>query len=440
MNSDSLQIQRETTAEHEVTLTITVDGPEMVQRFEKALRDYQKKARIDGFRPGKVPVKLVKQRFGSVIRAKVMEDTIDETYQEAVKRENLHPVAPGNIKDVRFDPDSPLVYKAIVSVIPEFELAGLDKLAVEKEIVTIREEDVNQTLQDIREDSGAMTLFEGAAVQGTIVECDIQELDPNGVPLIGKSWKDVRIEIGKSPFGADFDQQLVGITLNEQRDVLMRQTVQDSTKNNLREVRYRITAKSLKSKDLPELTDDFAKSIDNNVSNVEGLKNNIRQYWEGRTTKEATDRFYNRLADSVIKAHTFNLPKSMIDDYLDRMVESAKKRATGKKFDENEFRQQYRANAIWNLKWMLIRQRIAEQEGLRATDQDVEAAILKAVEAGAEEEQARMTYNVPERRQELISDITERKVLEWLENKAKVKERTVDTDDFYGRKSIVLPK
>jgi len=440
MNSNSLHVQREATGEHEVTLTITVDAQEMAQRFETALRDYQKKARIDGFRPGKVPIKLVKQRFGVAIRAKVMEDTIDDTYQEALKQENLHPVAPGNIKDVRFDPDSPLVYKAVVSVVPEFELANLDKLAVEKEIVAIREQDIDQTLHDIREDSGTLTPFEGAAVEGTIVECDIQELDPNGVPLIGKSWKDVRIEIGKSPFGPEFDQQLVGIAVNEQRDVRMRQTIQDPAKNNLREVRYRITAKSLKSKDLPALTDDFAKSIDNNVTNVEGLKNNIRQYWEGRTSKEATDRFYNRLADSVIKAHNFNLPKSMIDDYLDRMVESAKKRAKGKDFDENEFRQQYRANAIWNLKWMLIRQRIADQEGLHATDQDVEDAIKRAVEAGADEEQARMTYKVPERRQELISDITERKVLEWLENKAKVKERTVDTDDFYGRKSIVMPK
>jgi trigger factor len=438
--TEYLNIQREDTGEHEVTLTITVDAPEMANRLDTAFREYQKRAKLNGFRPGKVPLKLVIQRFGNAIRAQVIEDTIDETYQEALSREHLHPVAPGNIKDIKFDGDSPLVYKAVVATTPEFELANLQDLTVEKEAVAVRNEDIEQTLEEIREDAGTLAPMEGEAVDGTIVESDIQELDPNGVPLIGKSWKDVRIEIGKSPFGPDFDKQLLGIKTGDQRDVKMHREAPDAQTGRHEDVRYRITAKALKSKDLPELTDEFAKNIDNNVESVDELKDNIRKYWEGRTSKEATDRFYNRLVDAVIKAHNFNLPKSMIDDYLDRLVASAKKREGKQEFNEEEFRQQHRANAIWNLKWMLIRHKIADQQELNATDQDVEDAIKRAVEAGSDEERIRMTYKVPEKRQELISDLTERKVLEWLETQAKVKERKVDTDDFYGRKSIVMPK
>ncbi|KPL08256.1 hypothetical protein AMJ86_01365 [bacterium SM23_57] len=440
MKSESINIQSENTGENEITLTITVDAGEMADRLESALRDYQKKAQIDGFRPGKVPLRIVRQRFGSTIRGRVIEDTIDESYQDALDKENLKPIAPGNIKEIKFDSDSPLVYKAVVSITPDFELAKLDKLSVERELVSIRDEDIDQTLQELREEAGVLNPLDGEAVDGSIIECDLQELDPNGVPLIGKTWKDIRIEIGKSPFGQDFDTQLLGIKADENRDVMMRQQSQDAQGRKEEEIRYRMTAKALKNKELPELNDEFAKSIDEQVDSLDGLKENVRKYWEGRTARESQDRFHHRLVDAVVKAHSFILPKSMIDDYLDRMVANAKKRTSKNEFDEESFRQQHRASAIWNLKWILIRRKLAEQESLNSNDQDVEDAIQKAVESGADEEQIRMTYNVPERRQELLSDITERKVLEWLTKQAKVVERKVDTDNFYGRKSIVLPE
>jgi trigger factor len=441
MKSTSLNIQRESSGEHEITLTVTVDTAEMAERLDTALRDHQKRAKMDGFRPGKVPMNILKQRYGSAIRAQVVEDTIDETYKTALEQENLHPVAMGNIKDVQFNPDSPLVYKAVVPVAPEFTLADLSTLSVEREIVTIRDEDINQTLQDLREESGVLSPLEGEAKEGTIVECDLQELDTGGLPLVGKVWKDLKIEIGKSPFGPEVDQQLIGITANQSRQVVLKPQASPTQNDAPKEIRYQVTANALKNKELPELNDEFAHSIDDKVDTLDQLKDNIRKYWEGRTSREAQERFTNRLVDAVLKAHPFTLPKAMIDDYMDRLVESTKKSSRkDREFDEKAFREQSRAGAIWNLKWMLVRRKLEEQESLTATDQDIEDAIKGAVEAGGNEDQIRMTYKVPERRQELLSDLTERKILKWLEQKAIVTDRHITTDDFYGRKSIVLPK
>ncbi len=440
-NTSSLpiNIQREDTGEHEVTLTITVDADAMTEKFDTALRQYQKRARIDGFRPGKVPLKFVKQRYGNAIRAQLMEDTIDQTYQNALDQEQLSPVAPGDVKDISFDPDAPLIYKAVVAITPEFELASLDKLSVEKPVVAIREEDVNQSLQEIHEDAGVLSPNDGEAVEGNVLECDLQELDASGMPLVGKVHKDLKFEIGKNPFGERLDQQLLGIKTGEERQVVLPQADPNSQKGEPQDVRYKITVKTLQNKELPELNDEFAKSVDENVTSLEQLKDNIRSYWEGRVTRETRERFQHQLVDSVIKAHSFNVPDAMVNDYLDRMVENAKKPGR-QDVDEEALRKNYRPTAIWNLKWMLIRRKLSEQETLAANDETLEQAIQDMVKGGADEERVRMHYNVPDHKQQILTDLTERNVLKWLEEKATIVERNIDTDEFYGRKSIVLPE
>jgi trigger factor len=422
-----------------VTLTITVDADAMTEKFDTALRQYQKRARIDGFRPGKVPIKFVKQRYGSTIRAQLMEETIDQTYQDALNQEQLSPVAPGNVKDISFDSDAPLVYKAVVAVAPEFELTSFDKLSVEKPVVAIRDEDIDRSLQEIREDAGVLSPNEGEAVEGNLLECDMQELDASGMPLVGKIHKDLKIEIGKNPFGEQLDQQLLGIKASEERQVVLPQADPNSKKGETQDVRYKITVKTLQNKELPELNDEFAKSIDENVASLEQLKDNIRRFWEGRMARETRERFQHQLVDSVIKAHDFNIPDAMVNDYLDRMVEHSKK--SGKQdVDEDALRKNYRPTAIWNLKWRLIRQKLTEQENLAADEETLEQAIKDMVKGGADEEQVRMHYNVPDHKQQILADLTERNVLQWLEEKATVVERNIDTDEFYGRKSIVMPE
>lgn len=434
-----LDIQREDTGEYEVTLTITVDADAMTEKFDAALRRYQKQARVDGFRPGKVPLKFVKQRYGNAIRAQLMEDTIDRTYQDALQQEQLSPVAPGDVKDISFDPDAPLVYKAVVAVTPEFDLASLDKLSVEKAVVTIRDEDIDQSLQEIREDAGVLSPNDGEAVEGNLLECDLQELDASGMPLVGKVHKDLKFEIGKNPFGELLDQQLLGIKAGEERQVVLPQPDPSNKKGDTQDIRYKITVKTLQSKELPELNDDFAKSVDENVASLEQLKDNIRRFWEGRLARETRERFQHQLVDSAIKAHDFNVPDAMVNDYLDRMVEHAKKSGS-QKVDEDSLRKNYRPTAIWNLKWRLIRQKLTEQENLAADDETLEQAIQDMVKGGGDEERVRMHYKVPDHKQQILADLTERNVLQWLEDKAKVVERNIDTDEFYGRKSIVLPE
>ena len=135
----------------------------------------------------------------------------------------------------------------------------------------------------------------------------------------------------------------------------------------------------------------------------------------------------------------FNIPDAMVNDYLDRMVEHAKKSGS-QKVDEDGLRKNYRPTAIWNLKWRLIRGKLSARENLAANDETLEQAIQDMVKGGADEERVRMHYNVPDHKQQILADLTERNVLQWLEQKATIAERNIDTDEFYGRKSIVMPE
>ena len=162
-------------------LEVEVGAEEVRPYMEEAYRSYQKKLHIEGFRKGRVPLSIVKQRFGEQIRAGVADDLVQTFFRDAIEKESLAVVSPGTVQELSFGEDEPFRFTAEVEVEPEVRVVDYKGFKVEKEVLKVTEEDVKRTLEVLREQKAERKPVEGGAQSGHIVEGDVQALDASGL-------------------------------------------------------------------------------------------------------------------------------------------------------------------------------------------------------------------------------------------------------------------
>ena len=400
--------------------------PDEVRPFmEKAVLSYQKKVHINGFRKGKVPLSILQRRFGEAIKADVADDLIQRFFQQAIKENGLKVVSPGTAKDVFFEEDKPFRFAAEVEVEPEVKVANYKGLKVEKEILKVTEDDVQSTLEMLRENRAQRKPTHRGAQIGYVVQGDVQALDRTGVPIIGNKWEDRVFEIGAPPLGDIVRDQLLGVQVGEQR----RFTVAQPQKNvdgkvTNREDHYAITVKSVHEKILPELNDAFAKEV-GNFQTLSELREDIRKRIEAQREEEAERMLRNRLADEILKRNDFEVPPSMVDRVLDSLWEDSKEQSD-QEISEDEFRKENRPKVVWNIKWDIVWSTIAEQESLTVSEKEMDEEIEKTVSASPKnEKKLRTWFKDPQHRRRLQENLLEEKVMAFLKANAKIKEVSI---------------
>ena len=390
---------------------------------------------MDGFRKGKVPLSLIRKRFGDAIQAEAADDLVQTFFRRAVIEEALPIVSQATVKDVSFEEDKPLRFTAEVEVEPEVEVDHYSGIKVEKELIRVGDEDIDQTLEVLREQRAELLDREGGAEEGDVVEGDVQALDASGVPVIGQKWDDRAFELGKPPLGDVVLDQLKGITPGEERKFTIVEPEGSGGTAGRKEDRYSIRVKTVKEKRLPELNDAFAKDL-GEFETMEDLRTDVQERLQTQRDEEADRGLRNRIADEIVKRNDFELPPSMVENAVEGMWEDYRKRPDAK-IDETAFREQNRPLVMWNLKWHLLWQKIAEVESVAVTDEELEAEIEKLVK-GAEqgEKKMRAWFKEEGRRRRLRENMLEDRVMAFLKERAKIKETTPKKQK---KASIVTP-
>jgi len=418
-------------------IEVSVRPSEVAPKVEQVYREYQKGINLEGFRKGKVPRGLLKKLYGKEIEAEAIDQLVPELYRQALEREGIQPVAPGKIEGVHYDEERGLTFTATVDVEPEIEPRDYIGLRVEREVYEMDDEDVAGALEAMREGQAVIKTVEGEAQPGHFVVGDLQQLDASGLPIIGHRYPDRMIEVGTDDRVGEMGRQLVGVRAGEKRPVRLTPRRGPSAQE---ELWYQVTVKEVKERILPALDDELAKDV-GDFENLEALRAHIRKELEARAEREADRRLLNRLAEEVVQRNPFELPPSMVEHYLDRLVEQAKEGAK-EKIDEGALRESYRAQAIWTLKWILLRDRLAKKEALAVTPEDIEARIALMAQARKVDERRlrnRILSNEEELRR-LKEDLLEEKVLNFLKDHAKIKERVVKARDRRRAAELIVPE
>ena len=419
-------------------LDVEVPAEEFSSREEKAIAAFQKKVHIDGFRKGKVPLALVRQRFAEAMKADVSEALAVHFLRQAIEENGLFPVATPVIQKLDYEEGVRLTFSAEMEVEPDIELRDYRGLKIEKELVAVTKDDVRTTIESLRDEHASLQAVEGGAGAGHVVEGDIQALESSGIPVIGRKWENRGIELGESPLGKLVQDQLLGVKAGEERrfKVVEPERGPDGRMRE-QEKHYLIKVKSVKEKTLPVLGDDFAKQV-GNFESIPKMEEGILHVLEVSHTREAEEALEQRIIAEIIRRNDFDLPPSMIENALSSLYEDEVRR-TGQNPDQAEFRKSFLPMVQRTLKWDILWHKIAATESLSIGEDEVGQWIEKAAEADPKnEKRIRALYKDEKRRNRLKENLLNQKVLQRIKEHAHIKEVAVKSRS-QAPPSIIAP-
>ena len=403
------------------TLDIEVPSDDVKQRLAEAYKSYSKSLNLPGFRKGKVPVSVVKTRFGPAILQEVLTKTEEEFYREASQAEGITPVSQATIEDQSYEDGEPLRFKASVDVKPDIEVENYKKLKVVRPVYKIGDEQVDERLQMLREQNATETSVERPAALGDVLVADFAELGDDGLPVAGREQEDRVFLIGGPNANHDLDNQLVGLSGGDEREVDYTHDHEDGESHE-HTTKFRVVAKEIRERELSELDDEFAKDL-GDFESLDALKQRIQDDIQGQADSATRNRLVENIVEELIAQNEFDVPDSMVDNYIENMIESIKRERQGQEIDEEAFRSEGRSGAERGVKRYLLLEAIAQQESVEVTEEDLDKHLEEMSERhNVEGSRIRQILGRSGQLERIKSELLDNKVFDFLIENAKVED------------------
>ncbi|MBP8645153.1 MAG: trigger factor [Syntrophobacteraceae bacterium] len=412
---------------HQKKLQVQVPPEEVRQELEKKYRQIAKNVRIRGFRPGRVPRSILKSYYGKTVEKEVSSEFIQNTFPQALRDANLQPLIEADVDDMQFAEDGSFTYSAVVDVCPAFRVDGHRGIEIYRPPVQVTQEQLDTEMERLRQQHTQIRTLE---VDRPIREGDIVLVD--FTPWVdGKIFKkgetrDYMMEVGKNALHPDFDRHLIDRWPGESFSFELDYPEDAPTREIAgKRVQFDIIVRELKEKVLPDLNDEFARET-GSFDTLDALREEIRRQIENREEEKSRSEVRKQIVDRLLQSVEFDLSPRVIEREVDHLVRMLRhqfetqglKIDTGK-FDTPEIRASYRPQAVQNVRWRLICEQIARQEGLELTDQEmgeIYAEVARVMRVDVETMRNEYTDSaiVAQAREVKIQD----KVFQWIESEA----------------------
>ena len=354
-------------------LKIEVSAEVVQEKFDEIYRQLQTEAKLSGFRPGKAPLKMIKSRFSDVAFKEVRDGLLEESLKEALSESNLNPVNYPAFKDSQFAEGEPFIYTVEFDVKPEITLEKWNGFILKQLDDKVSELEVNDLFEYVQRQNSELVVVERPAQEEDILFVDLDVISASGNKLEEKEFKEVQIELRQGDLTRQFLKELAGKSTDDESEFEIIYPA-----NHLDErfagstVRHHARINAVKELHLPELKEDFFQQFGKDVKSVADLKEVLKDSIQGRKKKEAGEMLREEAVKAVVDANRFDLPDSMLENLLDNIVEDYRKQSK-EEFDETELRDRYRAMAIRQLRWQLLRHEIASRENITVEQQDIDS-------------------------------------------------------------------
>jgi trigger factor len=376
-------------------LVVEIPSTVVDAEIDKVSRDYSKAARIPGFRPGKVPAKIVRQRFRDQILHDVAHGLIPRAVDEALRERGVEPVDTPDIRDVVVEEGQPLKFTATFDTVPAIDPGEYAAVQLRRADKTIDEAAVDEALSKLRERSARYEPVEGRGVQhGDSVLMDLVrtahagETAPEGeADPKSDSHEDVTVDIGGQANPPGFDEELKGLTTGTKKTFDVRYP-DDYTIKELAgtTVTYDVTVKAVRKRIVPQLDDEFAKDV-GDFESLAALRQRIREDLEHEARHEVDRDLRGDLMKQLAARVAFDVPQALLDREIDRRVEEFVRRLIDQQIDPmrtninwEEFRERQRDAAAEAVRGALVLDEVARRENLAVSDTDVDAEIARYAE------------------------------------------------------------
>ena len=329
-----MQVSIETTSGLERKLTVGVPAERIENEVGARLQKAAKTVRIDGFRKGKVPVNVVKQRFGASIRQEVVGEIISSTFQEAIVQESIQPAGQPSIESVSGDDGQDLEYVAKFEVYPEIALADFAGIAVKKPVAEVADADLDKMVEVLREQQATWNEVERAAATGDNVNIDYAGVK-DGEEFEGGSAQGQALELGSNKMIPGFEDAIVGMSAGEEKVVPLT-FPEEYHSEDLKgaAVEFTIKVNAVNEKTLPELNDDFFIKYGVSEGGEAAFREEIRNNME-RELKNATEsKLKNRVMDQLLSLHEVTVPSALISSEIQNLKQQMMQQyGGGQQFD-----------------------------------------------------------------------------------------------------------
>ena len=365
--------------------------------IDRVARDYSRKARIPGFRPGKAPARVIKQRYKDQILHDVAHDLIPRAVDDALRERGVEPVDTPDVRDVNIEEGQPLTLTASFDTLPSFDPGDLSTISVQRPKVAIDEAAVSGALQRLRDRAARFEPVEGRGVdQGDSVVLDLERRDLGGQgpgggqagsrPPVDKH-QDVSVELGAKANPPGFDEQLLGLEVGATKAFTIHYPPDYAiTELASTEVAYTVSVKGLKRRVLPDLDDEFAKDL-GEFETLDALKARVREDLEHEARHAADRDVRAELMKQLATRLPFEVPASLVAREVDRRLEDFARRLMDQQIDPrqagidwNAFRESQRAVAREAVAAALVLDELTRREQLDVTDDEVEREVGRYAE------------------------------------------------------------
>jgi trigger factor len=416
----------ETKNETKREIQVEVPADVVAREMEATLLKYQKVARLPGFRRGKVPVSVLKQRFAEDIKTELIEALVPKYFRKEADRQGLAPVSQPRVTDLQLTDGAPLRFKASFEVLPQVEIVGYQELRPEKPDTSVSDAEVETALDRLREQHATYSAVEE---DRGLEDGDFAQVELNGMPKNGAvappatspankkdKGKDkdaaspihldeVLVQVGGEDTLKEFSENLRGAKANEQRtfDVTYAEDFSDRRLAGKTFV-YTLAVKAIKRKQLPELTDDFAKEVGAEFQTVDDLRKRVRDNMEAEKQHAAEHEAKEKMVDELVRRNEFPVPESLVEHQIDVRLERGLRALAAqgmrtedmRKMDFPRLRAGQREAALREVKTSLILERIADAEHIEVSDEEldkeIEAVALQSKQP-VEAVKARLTHD-----------------------------------------------
>ena len=425
-----MQVSVESTSALERRMTIGVPAERIETEVTKRLQQTARRAKVPGFRPGKVPMNVIRQRYEDAARQEALGDLIQATFYEAIVEQKLNPAGAPAVEPKVFEKGKDLEYVATFEVFPEIKLAGFDGIAIERLQADVTDADLDNMLEILRKQNIRFEAVERAAENGDQLNIDfVGKID--GEAFAGGSAKGTPLVLGSGRMIPGFEEALVGVKAGEER--VINPTFPDDYQNlDLagKTAEFTITVNSVSAPQLPELNDDFFALFGIKEGGLEGFRTEVRKNMERELRQAIKSKVKNQVMEGLLAANPVEVPKALIGNEVNRLRVQAVQQFGGNIKPDQLPAELFEEQAKRRVVLGLIVAEVVKQGELKADEARVRELIEEMASAYQEPQQVvAWYYKNDQQLNEVRSVVLEEQVVDTVLQKAKVTDKAVSYEE-----------
>ncbi|EGH72656.1 trigger factor [Pseudomonas syringae] len=434
-----MQVSVENTSALERRMTIGVPAERIETEVNKRLQQTARKAKIPGFRPGKVPMSVIRQRYEDGARQEALGDLIQATFYEAVVEQKLNPAGAPAVEPKSFEKGKDLEYVATFEVFPEFTVAGFDSISVERLSADVADSDLDNMLEVLRKQNVRFEVADRAAQNEDQLNIDfVGKVD--GEVFAGGSATGTQLVLGSGRMIPGFEDGLVGAKAGEER-VLNVTFPEDYQNLELagKAAEFTVTVNTVSEPKLPELNEEFFKQFGIKETGIEGFRTEVRKNMERELRQAIKSKVKNQVMDGLLAANPIEVPKALLENEVNRLRVQAVQQFGGNIKPDQLPAELFEEQAKRRVELGLIVAEVVKQFDLKPNDARVREMIQEMASAYQEPEQVVAWYYKNEQQMnEVRSVVLEEQVVDTVLQKASVTDKSVSYEEAV--KPVEAPK